>query len=574
MTQLSIKILVTTLLLSVNAQIFAATLSSRIDRNPIKLNQTLTLIVQYDDQLNSSDLDLSGLTDDFEILANVPSSNNSVSIINGQTTRQNTTTWRITLAAKKQGNLQIPSFNINGATSAPIDVQVLNLTEEELATPQPIEVNLTIEDADNLSIKPGEQIIMNVELSAAANVGNLRGEELLIDGVDIEPLGQQNGQRLENGVARQVAVWRYAIFPTKSGQIDIPIQTFTGSIGGRSSFFDSFISGGQQVGGRSVAQTINVDAQPSTNGKTWFPANNVEITSSWSGNINQVRVGEPVTRTITITADGQRANAIPPLNTSTQNNYKSYKDQPQLNTSTSQSGVIGVRTESEAIVPSASGELILAEQRISWWDNQTEQWQEAILPEETLTVLASVGGSPTLQNTQNSDLKPDVDLTQSTVANRTESPSNWTDWFWKLATGLLAMLCLIQFYLLRRQPLTESKTITPTNDHGLNEKVTWNQLIQNLKTGEPRLLRNQILNWAQSAVPKQTIVSLDAVSNLSKSAQLKTELNKLDKFIYSNGEAIDLDQLSLQLKQLREEFKDLNNLQNNTSDVLAPLYPA
>lgn len=576
MTQFSLKLLFSLLLLSISNLVNAATLSSSVDRNPIKINQTLTLTVQFDEQVDSSSLDLSELEQDFEILANSPNTRNSVSIINGQTTRLSTTTWRITLAAKRDGALTIPAFTINGVSSRPINLQVASLSAAELAEAQPVEVTLTIDDTDNLSIKPGEQIIVNIELSAATNVGNLRGEELIIPGVDIEPLGQQNGQRQENGVTRQVAIWRYALFPTNSGQIEIPSQTFTGTIGGRSSFFDSFISGGQQVGGRSVAQTINVVAQPNSNGNVWFPANDVSIESAWSGGTNQIRVGEPITRSITITASGQRANAIPPLSTNSQTDYKTYQDQPLLENTTSAQGLIGVRIETVAIVPSTSGELTLAEQRVRWWDNLTDQWREAVLPEETLTVLPGIGGTTINEQapTQNLSVNstPNSAQLSQTTSNTTSIRS--TNWWWQLATICLALICLLQFYYLRKKTTVAVKQEPTKNDSGLNENTAWKQLQQSLKDGDSKTIRKHLLAWARSAMPNKRILNLDSISGLSNSPTLRSELNQLDKSIYSNGEAINIERLSTQIAELRDEFKTANKQQTTAAGELAPLYPA
>ena len=574
MTQFSLKFLICLLLLLTNSFVYGATLSSRVDRNPIKINQTLTLTVQLDEQVNSSNLDLTELAKDFEILAMVPGSNNSVSIINGQTTRLSTTTWRITLVAKREGALTIPAFTVNGVSSAPISVQVNNLSAAELAERQAIEVTLTIDDTDNLNIRPGEQIIINVELSAATNVRNLRAEELIIAGADVEPLEQQSGQRQENGIIREIIILSYAIFPTSAGQIDVPAQTFTGTIGGRSSFFDSFNSGGQQVGSRTVAQTINVDERPDNNGNVWFPANDVSIESTWSGDTTQIRVGEPITRSIAITAKGQRANAIPPLKNISQTDYKTYQDQPQLENTKSAQGLVGVRIESEAIVPSASGELILAEQRISWWDNLTDQWREAVLPAQILMVLPAIGEISQEQSTQNFSANSAPNTAQLNQSTPNSSLTNTNNWWWQLATICLALICLLQFYFLRNRGVVAVKQELTTNDTGLNESGAWDQFQHSLKGGDARVIRKQLLTWARSAMPNETILNIDMVSSLSNSPTLKSELNQLDKVIYSNGEAINTEQLIAQIDDLREEFKMANKKQQPLAGELAPLYPA
>lgn len=574
MIQFALKFLVALMLLSASQIIHAATLSSSVNRNPMKINQTLTLTVKYTNQAPSTDLDLSELSNDFEILATVPSTNSSMSIINGQTSRQTTTTWTITLAAKREGTFRIPAFTINGVSSAAIDIQVNNLSAAEAAQPQPLEVSTIIDDANNLSIKPGEQVIVLVEMSAAMAVNNLRGEELKIEGADIEALGQQNAQQLDNGVPRQVATWRYAVFAQDSGEIVVPAQTFTGNIGGRSSFFDSFVNGGQRVGARSIAQTINVDPIPATDGKPWFPAQDVQVSSEWSGDITQIRVGEPITRTITITAQGQRASAIPPLNI--QNNhaeYKSYKDQPQLENSASAQGIIGVRSESEAIIPSQSGQLILPEQRISWWDSNADQWRVATLAEETLTVLAS-------NNTQAQTNSPAISQTDSTSAEKNSTPNTAqpSELAWKIATICLGLLCLIQFYLLRKRPAPQlSASHSASVGNRKNATQEWQQLQKRIKQEDGKAIRKQLLIWANAVQSERTIHSLDELTKLSTNdadnQNLKAQLVNLDKSIYSQTAELNLNELSTAIDQLKKTLSESRQQQHAQDSELAPLYP-
>ena len=82
-----------------------ATLTSVVNRNSIGLNESFMLLVRYTDQVSSDTLDVSPLQRDFEILGITPNSSSSVSIINGQTTREATTSWRITLLPNRSGTL-------------------------------------------------------------------------------------------------------------------------------------------------------------------------------------------------------------------------------------------------------------------------------------------------------------------------------------------------------------------------------------------------------------------------------------------------------------------------------------
>ena len=100
------------MLLQLSTTVNAGNLSSTVDRNQISPNETLTLTVTYDEQVDSSQLDLKNLEQDFEILGVSPQTTSSVSIVNGQASRQASTIWTITLIAKRPGTLGIPAFSI------------------------------------------------------------------------------------------------------------------------------------------------------------------------------------------------------------------------------------------------------------------------------------------------------------------------------------------------------------------------------------------------------------------------------------------------------------------------------
>ena len=561
------------ILLFVFTEAQAALLTSSLSNNPVKENQTLTLIVRYNDHIDVSALDISALNQDFEILSNSPNRSTNFSIINGETTRVAATTWTITLKPKRNGAINIPAFEVSGEQSAPITLQVNALTPEELTQPQAIEVAVTVEDQGNESIKPGEQVIVQVELSAAMNVDNVRGQELVIQGASLELLGQQDGQRLENGVARQVVIWRYSVYPDEVDEIIIPSQTFSGTIGGRNSFFSSFNRGGQAVSGKSNEQRLKIEPKPATNSKPWFPAKDVSIDAKWSSDSSQIKVGAPITRTITITADGQRASAIPPLTPVSSTKYKSYQDQPQLENMNSAQGIVGTRSESQAIVPSESGELTLPELRLSWWDTNAEQWREATLPAETVTVLAGA-------NTSSQVLTPQqTEIIASNAANEnnqqiSRAEENSTDWFWRIATLILGAIVVLQFYLLRKQSVSNLSEQSDIEEPvKLNEAAAWQTLQDSLEMNDASLTRSSIINWANAASPNRVMTNLDELAVLNGSVNLKKQLNILDRQLYGSGGDYKPSELKTALDEARQKLLASNRKQRSDAGVLAPLYP-
>ncbi len=342
----------------------AATLTASIDRNKISINETLNFQLRYDEKADTNDLDLSTLKQDFDVLAIRPQNSNNLTIINGQTSREILTIWNITLAPKRQGTLVIPSFNINGTVSNAIRVDVVE-SSAGLPQQQPMIVRL---NPDIKTAYPGQQILIKVELLAQNSVSNLSGDQLRLEDAEVELLDQQSFRKIENGISWQVVEWTYAVFPEKEGTLPIPAQLFTGTLqtNQQRNRFDPFRQQrGQRISARSSATALEIKQIPETNGLPWFPANDVRMQSSWSGDTNQMRVGEPLTRKVQVIASGQRASVISPLPDNSSLTYKAYKDQAQLENQPTANGMVGVRQESEAIVPSAAGILELPEQRVS-----------------------------------------------------------------------------------------------------------------------------------------------------------------------------------------------------------------
>lgn len=549
--------------------VHAASLSSSVNRNNIGINETLTLLVTYADQVSTDKLNLGSLKNDFEVLSARPQSSSNMSVINGQVTRQASTIWTILLAPRREGRLLIPAFSLAGETSNAITIQVSKANVVPVSK-QPLLVNLSV---DNNEIYLGQQLLVTLTLSAMQSVRDLSGDPLAIEGAHIEQLDQQTFQRIDNGIARQVVVLKYALFANDAGEITIPSQMFRGVIGSRRSIFDSFGSQqAQQVIARSKAHKVKVNSKPDGSNDPWFPAKNVTIKSTWSSDTKSARVGVPITRTIKITAEQQRASVIPPLKRDLQTSYKTYSDQPQLENTISAHGIVGTRVESEAIVPSESGELNLPEIRLSWWNTNSNQWQTAVLAAETLIV------SPALASDVNESTPSIPMVTKPSDLDQDKVDNNWK-WLALFFSGLSFVLLLI-IYKLRTQLSGSNVNIATGSNRDVNktESANWQQLQKSLKSNDIKLIRNNLVAWAQSAFTDGKVTSvqtlIDAVGSfLKNNTQLKTELTALERQLYNdkNKDKLNIKTLSTELTQLR---KALNNRKpDSKTNSLAPLYP-
>jgi hypothetical protein len=570
---LSINVVAFLLLWIFPAGAMSAELTSSVDRNSISINETLTLTMRYDDRAGGDALDVEALRQDFDVLSVRPQTSNSVSIVNGSYNQQTQTTWTITLAPRREGTLIIPSFNVDGNVSDAIAIEV---SQSSAGVTQETPMLVTLE-TDISQAYVGQQILITLELMAQDNVSNLSGGQLSIPNAYLELLDQQSFRRVENGIAWQVIQWEYALIPEQSGILEVPPQLFSGIISATSNygFPDPFNQRGRRISARSNSEPIEVLPPPETNGIAWFPAKNVQINSSWSGDTSQMRVGEPLTRNIEIIATGQRASAIPPMNQPDSLTFKSYADQPGLQDRASAYGIIGTRSESTAIVPSAAGELQLPEQRIAWWNTNSETWEETILPAQTLRVL------PAQQDSSFAPPDPETIIQSGTDSEATGSSSSGiavsegSSWYWPLITLVLALIVILQSCLLLTRSNRLPKIVNdPANP---NEAQCWKMVKRSIKSKNAPGLRKAIIRWGQAYFPESGITTLDSLAMHSNDPGLKELLAKLDAALYAGNDESGPDQLDAQLGddlgKALEALKKRSASAPGSESKLKPLYP-
>ncbi|MCC6202211.1 MAG: protein BatD [Gammaproteobacteria bacterium] len=536
----------------------AAELVATVDRNRLAQNETFELTLRLDDRVDAESFgtaQLTGLLRDFEVLG-PPQSQQMYQAVNGAVTRQ--TAWTVTLLPKRTGRLTIPAFTIAGASSAPIPIEVGVAPAGALAQTLRVEVS-----ADPVAVVEQQQVMVTVRLIVPADVGELQGGRLEIPGEEVRPLAEDSHNRVVDGVAQRIAEWRYAIFPNTPGRIEIPAQVFTGTkLSGRRSRFDPFAGGGPRVVARS--EPIVIDVQPKPAGiEPWLPAAGVTIAARWSKPVTGIRAGEPVTRTIEITAIGQRAAAIPPLPAPVLELARRYPDQPALEDRPEASGIHGVRREAEAIVPSRPGPMTLPEQRIAWWNTTTGQPEVAVLPAETIVVGASaVAEAPLAPVTPESAASPVAAEPVHADAAR----------YWRWSTGALGVCCIALLVTLLRGRRPAAIEDGAPRANAAAESHAWAEVGQAVHRGDAATIRAAVLHWARCRWPGAAGYALDALAARSGDETLARALRELDRALYgASPSGYDGTALVTALGRLRRAESPRGRAAANE---LAALYPA
>src|SRR5690606_25289951 len=266
------------LLLAFSAGTRADTLSASVDRDTISLQETFTLTLRFYAQTSDSP-DLTLLQKDFDVLSTQQS--NQMRVINGS--MESFTDWRIALAPKRVGTLEIPAFTIEGARSDPISITV----ESQSRAPQNASSNVFVDvEVSKNNVYVQEQILFTIRLFTSVSLNGAEMSPLELPDALVLDLVENQYQTNINGRQHVVVVSVYSIFPQHSGELVIPSLTYNVSVrtGQRDPWSDPF--GNRRSTAlrlRTDEQTIKVNSvPPQFSGQDWLPAKNLQLTEHWS----------------------------------------------------------------------------------------------------------------------------------------------------------------------------------------------------------------------------------------------------------------------------------------------------
>jgi hypothetical protein len=482
------------------------------DRNPIGLNESFKLIFKSTDSSVDSP-DFSPLEQNFEILSQ--NQGTQIQIINGQ--QNSTKQWTLTLMPKLAGKLMIPEIEFGQEHSKPsvITVKEQNKTSENTQQSMFLEVEATPETPYVQS-----QVIYTIRLFYALNLQSGSMSEPSFSGgeVLVKKIGEDRQyQTIHDSKRFGVIERKYALFPQQSGSITIEPINFKAQVienNGRGSGFDNFFYQPKTHIKRLLSKSIKLEVKPIPNnfqGKNWLPAKNLTLTDSFSKQLPEFKVGEPVTRTLTLSANGLTIGQLPELMNHT-NQLKQYTDQPKLEEKMTYNGINSIRQEKIAIIPSKAGEYTLPAIEIPWWNTETDKMEILKLPAHTIKVAEAT----TIQQIQPVITQtPTPKLTQNISENTNNDYYKWLTFIF----GFAWIVTLIAFFMKKTNKKPQAK---PEKQE--NTTTALKKLKQACKDNNAQQAKQAILIWAKA----------NSLAEISQhcAEPLKAEIQGLNTFLY------------------------------------------
>jgi len=545
-----------------------ATLTATADRTIIDSNETLQLLVRLDSQALIGEPDFTVIENDFEILST--SRQQQYSRINGQT--ESFTDWNLLLAPKRTGRLLVPSIKYKKDISNAIEITVRKATAASAAG-QPVYTE-TLVDKSEVYIQ--EQLLLTHRLYTSVRLSDLSLDPLKIDDALMQKVSETQFQKNVAGKNYQVVEIVYALFPQASGKLQIPALRFS-AYEASNNRYGGFSARGNRIIRSTDAKTIDVMARPAqVDIDNWMPASSIGLNQQWSSPLDQLKVGEPVTRNISITAKGLTGAQIMPLTLRESDDYKVYPDQPQLDDSADISGVTGVRRESFALVPNRPGEITVPGISLRWWNSGKQRMETATLDPVTLQVAAAE-----VSAVNNFSPAPSTAIEANSLSIETTpeaSKSLMAELRSSLALQLSVASNALLLLLLLFKWLGRYSTPAPRRDlSGLNSaRLELKQLLTNIERAARKSdlvpLRDSLLAWGRCIFPQQKIKTLAEIAALLDDGQLQQQFDLLDQALYNRSSKQQPD-LKLLVNLVRNAIVPKAENPQATKVELKPLYP-
>ncbi|MCL6414614.1 BatD family protein [Aestuariirhabdus sp. Z084] len=547
------------------------TFVASVDRTTLNQDEVVELTLRSDKQQFFSTPDLSPLEEHFTIVSQLQSSqfqsNNGKSV--------SWTDWVIKLSPKRAGFVVIPPIVLDGLATDPISLQI----EKPSTSPAPkqpgaVEPIFMEGSVDLERVYVQQQILYTLRIMHSVPLfDDSKLSELKIDNAIVQSLGQPTARsEIINGVRHGIFELQYAIYPQSSGSIVIPSQQFTATaVNNRDPFNPYSGRAGKRISIRSAEIHIDVKAAPPEwDGKHWLPARALELDQQWSGDPNQLTVGDSITRTLNLKVDGLTFAQLPPIEPSEITGLNAYPDQPRNENRLSDHGIMGITTLSSAFVATQPGDYRLPALSIEWFDIESGELRKETLDEQQITVLPAVT-TPVAEPNQPQPLSPEktvpIEQPAAIVIQNESKPDNY---FWQLLSALLLLLWLLTalWGWRRTTKRTEESKSESLPDH--NESSAYDALLNHCKSGEdPHNFAPLLRSWLTYLLKAPAGIPVEELCQQAGSHQLKALFAHHENSLYNNSNKSPPDYKSHipVLEQVRNAH--LNSQQQET---LKPLY--
>jgi hypothetical protein len=551
------------------AQAQVLQLSASVDRNAVLLDESIVLNLVAQGSASRDALDFTALQTDFR--TSQPSFSQSTQIINGSMSR--TVTWSINLYPKQTGTFTIPSFTIDGQSSNQFTVRILPVDTASSEQPREFYVTSSI---DNQVIYLQQQILYTVKIHLSRDIQRGQLTQPSLTGAIVEQIGEdQDYQEIIDGVRYRIIERKYAIIPQSSGQFTISGPMFEAEVPTNSR--RSFANFGRSKNIARRAPDIDIDVRPIPDNysDTWLPSELVELTEQWQGDTQPLQVGEPVTRTITLTALGLTKEQLPSISLPYHPSFKVYPEQAKLATVERNNRLIAQGVFNSAIIPEEAGNFVLPEVRIAWFNVNTGETQFASIPARSIEVVDktdNIANTPQTQAPSNQALQVPPSDEEVAIDESHQSGSLQLLYFAVyalIATNILTLVAFYVFYLMKKSTTGNKKAVPATITRlPQQEDEAFKRVKDLVEQGKLTGVNEALENWLSIMFAQQYYSISASLATYPESNALEAYNSILASSFSAHSQQIDYKNVVACFTQFRKLA-----LAHHKNSALAAMYP-
>lgn len=542
-------------------------LRAELDPEVIVLGESVVLTIIASGRNLAAQPDLAPLQEDFDVVSRAQSERLILSA--GSPSAE--IRWQFVLMPKRAGSLRVPPIPVGDRRTPALGLEV---EEPSDASAPDYRLEVTAEPTDPYV---QQQVTYRIRLFLAREL-RVRDGSIAPPGGDdlrVERIGEdRETATVRDGRSYRVIERRYAIFPEYSGTVTIDGVIFSGRVVSPSTDRNTVFHSARPVRQRADALTLEVRPKPAQfPGDWWLPARDVTLEETWNPPTARVPLGEPITRTVTLTASDLTDPQLPAIPAPTNGAWRVYRDQPKRGTRTFDGTLRAERQEAQALIPNALGMTTIPGIRIHWWDTEANRARVAELPDRQVEVFdpngRASGASP--PESQVSPRPPDgagatqgeqppaADAGAPAQADGDRVPS-WLAWIpgaapgstlghskpWVFSTIALAIIWLVTLaWALSRTPRVEP--VDASEQRVAQERLSRirTRLREAWQQGEAGAARDELLNWARAVnamagSPQGATGLLGQVASMVHDHAVREAIAMLDATLYDESRRDDL----------------------------------
>jgi hypothetical protein len=487
---------------------YAATAVASVSENQVTKDEVFLLRVSTNEKVSSDALDLTALESDFYI--GRPNFGSSIRIINGS--RTVSSEWTITLAPLRLGKLTIPAFDIEGAQTQPIEI---NVAQNKAAPTQDQMAEFKL-DLNRDSLYVGEVAILDVKLIIKADPRRLQDPRIdppSSSSLKVEPIGESKQyQDVYHGKEVTVVQQSFEISSDTAGKFELRGPKLTGAV-----VYSANNSNKTRLFQLDTpVQTLPVEVLsiPGDAQGDWLPTADLSINQVWSINDErltrspeqlELEAGDALTRTITVSAKGIKAHQLPSVNVQYPNSVRIYEEKPQFGKTDSGDNLVVYK---QVLIPKSAGTIELPGLEQAWFNTDTKQ--KATSEIKGLTLKVSGNNAAPAQAPISTDEPNNVEVI------RTYQPGIWP-YLTALFASLWLITSVIALNLWRKRGSTNKVT-----SKVISKDDTQVELIDAIQRKDALMASAKLSQWRQEN-PDLSHQHLDTV---------KQEIDKLNQHLF------------------------------------------